>query len=366
MTSFSELLGSEVLSEDVKSKLAEAFESKIAEAREELTATLREEFSQRYEHDKGLLVDAMDQMIGEAIEKELVEFQQDKEALAEARINYANNVAKHSELLNKFVMEALAREIKELRNDREANKQNMAQLEEFVLKRLTNELNELHEDEQALRSARVRLVQEGKKTIAQAKEKFVKEAAGKVEGIISKSLKTELSQLKEDIKVARENAFGRKIMETFAAEFMASHFADGMEVKKVSKQLAEVQIKLEETKKQLDTKDNMIAESVRKVAIAEDVARRTTIMQELVAPLSKEKREIMSDLLKTVKTERLKESFEKYLPAVLNETVKSSEKKATLVESTGSQSTAITGNKKQSEETGSKADIITLKKLAGI
>ena len=68
MTSFSELLGSEVLSEDVKSKLAEAFESKIAEAREELTATLREEFSQRYEHDKGLLVDAMDQMISEAIE----------------------------------------------------------------------------------------------------------------------------------------------------------------------------------------------------------------------------------------------------------------------------------------------------------
>ena len=156
------------------------------------------------------------------------------------------------------------------------------------------------------------------------------------------------------------------LFRSFAAEFMASHFADGSQIKKVSTQLAEVQAKLEETKKQLDEKDNMIAESARKVAIAEDVARRTNIMQELVAPLSKEKKEIMSDLLKTVKTERLKESFEKYLPAVLNETVKSSEKKATLVESAGSQSTAITGNKKQSEETGSKADIITLRKLAGI
>ena len=63
MTVFSELLGSEVLSEDVKSKLEEAFAKQIAEAKTELTANLREEFAQRYEHDKGMIVESMNTMI---------------------------------------------------------------------------------------------------------------------------------------------------------------------------------------------------------------------------------------------------------------------------------------------------------------
>ncbi len=366
MTVFSELLGSEVLSEDVKSKLAEAFEQKVNEAKAEMTANLREEFAQRYEHDKGLIVESMNQMIEEAIKQEIVEFKQDKDALVEARVAYKKKVAEHSELLNKFVMEALAREIGELRKDRQAHETNFAKLEEFVLQRLTGELNELHEDEQALRTARVRMVQEGKKIIADAKAKFVKEAASKVEGIISSAMKTELTQLKEDIKVARENAFGRKIMETFAAEFMASHFADGTEVKKMGKQVAELQAKLDETTQQLAQKDNMIAEAVRKATVAEDVAKRTRVMQELVAPLSKEKREIMEDLLQTVKTTNLKESFEKYLPAVLNEAV-SKTAKSTLVESAKAQSTVFTGNKSVSaDQSTGKAEIVALRKLAGL
>ena len=37
------------------------------QAREELTAELREEFAQRYEHDKGLIVEAVDGFIKERI-----------------------------------------------------------------------------------------------------------------------------------------------------------------------------------------------------------------------------------------------------------------------------------------------------------
>jgi len=367
MTVFSELLGSEVLSEDVKSKLEEAFAKQIAEAKTELTANLREEFAQRYEHDKGMIVESMNTMIEEAITHEIEEFKQDKDALVQARVAYKKKVSEHSELLNKFIMEALARELGELRKDRKAHETNFSKLEEFVLQRLTGELNELKEDEQALRSARVRMVQEGKKIIADAKVKFVKEAANKVEGIISNAMKTELTQLKEDIKVARENAFGRKIMETFAAEFMASHFADGTEVRKMGKQLAVLESKLQVTTQQLEQKDKMIAEAVRKQSIAEDTTKRARIMQELVAPLSKEKREIMEDLLQTVKTTNLKESFEKYLPAVLNESAPRGNAKATLVESAKAQSTVFTGNKSVSaEQSTGKAEIVALRKLAGI
>ena len=72
------ILGSEVLSEEVKQSVTEAWNARLAEAREEITAELREEFAGRYENDKAQIVEAMDTMIGEVIAKELEEFQADK------------------------------------------------------------------------------------------------------------------------------------------------------------------------------------------------------------------------------------------------------------------------------------------------
>lgn len=367
MTAFPELLGSEVISEDVKVKLQEAWDTKLNEARAEITATLREEFAQRYEHDKGLIVESMDQMIGEAITAELTELREDRAALSAAKVAYAKKIREHNELLNKFVMEALAKEIGELRHERKEQKSNVGKLEEFVLHRLTNELNELREDEVALRDARVRLVTEGKQIIASAKTKFVKEAASRVESVISKTLKTEITQLKEDIQVAKQNTFGRKIMEAFAAEYMSSHFADGTVVKKLSAQLSTAKSKLDESQKALAAKDSQIADAQRKTRVAEDTSKRGAIMQELMAPLAREKREIMEDLLTTVRTDSLKESFEKYLPAVLDNKVAAKSAKSNLVESKSLQKTAITGNKiATSEGKTATADILSLRKLAGI
>ena len=48
------------LTEEVKAGIQEAWEGKLPEARDQLTAELREEFAQRYEHDKGQIVEAMD------------------------------------------------------------------------------------------------------------------------------------------------------------------------------------------------------------------------------------------------------------------------------------------------------------------
>lgn len=365
MKNFPELLGSEVISEDVKVKLQEAWDSKLNEARAEITATLREEFAQRYEHDKGLIVESMDQMISDAITAEIAEFKQDKDDLARSKVAYAKQIREHSQLLNKFVMEALAKEIKELRQERNQHSSNIEKLEEFVLHRLTNELNELREDEVALRGARVRLVSEGKEIIKSAKAKFIKEAASKVESLIAKSLTTEIGQLKEDIQIAKQNSFGRKIMEAFAAEYMASHFADGTELKKLSAKVSSLSAKLEESQKVLSAKDNQIAEAQRKQRIAEDASKRGVIMQELMSTLAKDKREIMKDLLTTVRTDSLRESFEKYLPSVLDNVAVSTAKK-TIVENTQSQKTVVTGNKIADKETTATAEIVSLRKLAGI
>lgn len=365
MSTFKELFGSEVLSEEVTSQLQEAWDSKVKQLHEEVEANLREEFSQRYEHDKGLIIEAADKMITEAIRKEIEEFAADKREVVEAKVAYKKQMKEHAQLLNKFVTEALAKEIKELREDRDTQKKNFEKLEEFALRKLSSEIKELKEDEDKLVQARVDLVKEGRQVIAQAKAKFIKEAAAKTEKLLSEALRTEITQLREDIQVSRENAFGRKIMEAFAAEFMASGFADGTQVKKLGDQIAQLNDRLNEAAEQVQAKEQELANAQKKIRIAEDAVKRQAIMQELVAPLGKEKRDIMEDLLKTTPTENLRESYNKYLPAVLNETTVKTTSKTVISESSASQKTEVTGDKTSSGESAP-ADIISLRKLAGI
>jgi len=365
MSTLKELFGAEVLSEEVTSQLQEAWDSKVKQLHEEVESNLREEFSQRYESDKGLIVEAADKMITEAIRREIAEFAVDKREVVEAKVAYKKQIREHAQMLNKFVMEQMAKEIKELREDRNTQKVNFEKLEEFALRKLSSELKELKEDEDKLVQARVNLVTEGKKVIAEAKVKFIKEAATKAEKLLSESLRSEITQLREDIQISRENAFGRKIMEAFAGEFMASGFADGTQVKKLGDQIATLTARLDETAKTVTAKDAELTQAQKKIRIAEDAVKRQSIMQELVAPLGKEKRGIMEDLLKTTSTESLRESYNKYLPAVLNETASATKAKTVISESATSQTTAMTGNKTSSEESAG-ADIISLRKLAGI
>ena len=366
MSNFKELFGAEVLSEEVQGQLQEAWNKQVQQLNEEIEANLREEFSQRYEHDKGLIVEAADTMITEAIQREIEEFASDKREVVEAKVSYKKQMKEHASMLNKFVMEAMAKEIKELREDRDSQKTNFAKLEEFALRKLSSELKELREDEQKLVQARVNLVAEGKQVIANAKAKFIKEAAAKAEKLLAESLRTEITQLREDIQTSRENVFGRKIMEAFAGEFMASGFADGTQVKKLGEQIAQLSGRLEEQTSLLESKDAVIAQAQQKIRIAEDTMKRQTAMQELVSPLGKEKRGIMEDLLKTVKTANLRESFNKYLPAVLNESASATKAKAIINESSASQKTEMTGDKASSEQDTAGADILSLRKLAGI
>ena len=96
-------------------------------------------------------------------------------------------------------------------------------------------------------------------------------------------------------------------MEAFAGEFMASGFADGTQVKKLGEQIATLTARLDETAQVVASKDAELTNAQKKIRIAEDAVKRQSIMQELVAPLGKEKRGIMEDLLKTTSTESLRE-----------------------------------------------------------
>ena len=358
--SIDELLSSGALSEEVRSSISEAWETKQTELREEVAAELREEFAERYENDKAQIVEAMDTMIGEVIAKELEEFQADKAKVAEDRVAYRKHMSEHAVVLDEFVMETLRKEINELREDREAQDKNMAQLEGFVLEQLTKELNEFHEDKRSLVEAKVKLIKEGKEAIESTKRKFIESAATKVEGILENTIKKELTTLKEDIQVAKENTFGRKIFETFAAEFMSSYLNEGTEVAKINKAMDELKAQLDEANKAVAEKEVQLTESARKARIEADKAERKTALNEMMAPLSKQQKEIMGALLESTKTADLQNAFNKYLPSVLKEDAKPQKTKKVLSESTKE----VTGGK--TAEANVDDNIVNLRKLAGI
>jgi len=357
-----ELLNSSTLSEEVRSSISEAWDSQLTEARDAITAELREEFAGRYENDKEQMVEAMDKMIGDVIGKELEEFKEDKAKVNEDRVSYRKHMKEHAKVLDKFVMETLAKEIDELRNDRNAQDANMSKLEGFVMKQLTKELNEFHEDKRSLVEAKVKMIKEGKEVINQTKQDFIKTAAKKVEGIMENTIKSELNTLREDIKTAKENTFGRKIFETYAAEFMSSYLNEGTEVSKLNKVVEDLQGEIKNKDKAIADKEVVIAESAKEARIAKDTAQRKQIMQEMMQPLSKDHKEIMNALLESVKTDKLQNAFNKYLPSVLKEDAKTTKK--VLSES----NTEVTGNKAEASASADKqtADIVYLQKLAGI
>ena len=360
---FNGILESDAISEDLKTQIQETWKSKLDEAREEITAELRDEFAQRYENDKSQIVEAMDTMLTDRITAEIEELKADRAALAEQTVAYKTNIDKHIGLVDKFVAEQLAKEVKELHADRTDLKNNFAKLENFVVKQLAKELTEFENDKKAVVEQKVKLVAEGKKMIAEAKQRFVSKAAEVVEKTVETSLRSELSQLKDDIKVAKENNFGRKVFEAFAGEYMSSHLAEGTEVRKLQKELETVTANTTDAESKLKEKDAEIEAVQMKLRIAEDKNVREKALTELTANLSKDKRRVMNELLESVQTSDLKKQFNKYLPAVLNESAPAESNKTIVTESV----TEVTGNREAPAETSSSnGDIVELKKLAGL
>jgi Mn-dependent DtxR family transcriptional regulator len=364
---FTELLENAELTEDVKSALQEAWEGKISEAREELTAELREEFAQRYDHDKSQIVEAVDNFISEKVEAEISAIAEEKTALASDRVKYHKAISEHSKVLDKFVTEMVAKEVKELRADRDRTSQHVAKLDNFVADQLATELSEFHEDKKSLVEQKVKMVREGKKQLAEAKKDFIKKAADKVENVVNGVIVNEVKSFRDDITKARENDFGRRIFEAFANEFGMSHLNEAKEIKKIQKEIAEMETKLNESTQVIAEKEDAVKLTESKLRIAEDTMNRKETLNSLMAPLGKEKKEIMSDLLESVKTSKLEESFNKYLPSVLDgesPRVKKTLSESVTSEHTGNKATVITEADDKSADDIVEIDMI--RKLAGL
>lgn len=355
MDNITNLLGIDKLPPEIVSSLQEAFDKKVAEVREQAEMSVREELSRRYEHDKDKLVEAVDRMLSDVVQKhendkaeavsKFVEARTTfRKAVKESRITFKAKLEEQNTVARAAIASKLKEEISKLRDAKKAiteerlsyadklsavkeslaedHAKRLQKIDEFVVRQVSKELQDFLVDHKALVTTRAKLVAESRQKLKDTQDRFVKEAATKVEKVINETLKREMTQLHEDLEKNRQNMFGRKIFEAVAAEFMSSYLAEGTEIRKLQTVLETKESELAEAQGKLQTslKEGQIA--TRKVKLAEDRAVRTRVLGELLNNLRGEKRQVMEGMLETVRTEALKESFNKLLPVVLDETAR--------------------------------------------
>jgi hypothetical protein len=362
LDAFKQLVESGALSEEHTSALESAFAQKIQENRDQVTAELREEFATKYEHDKGVMVEAIDKMLGERLAAEMAELAEDKKALAEAKVAYQRKMANDAKVMEAFVIKQLGKELGEFQSDRKKVAENFAKLEGFIVHALAKEIKEFAIDKQSVVETKVKLVREAKERFEVIKKQFIQRSAKVVEAAVTAKLTSEIKQLKEDIDSARTNNFGRRIFEAFAQEYSGSYLNEKSETNKLLKIIAKKDAALAEATNALSQKATIVESKERELRVAKDLMERRVVMGELLAPLGADKRKLMKDLLESVPTKKLNESFEKYLPAVMEGETKR------VAKTTLTESTAVTGDRKVEQSTGEVGldNILDIRKLAGL
>lgn len=346
------LLGENTLPSEVMESLQEAFDKRVAAERLAAEETIREEMARRFEADKASLVEAMDLMMTDVATKHASRMDEENQKLIAARkafreakkdmqVAFKKRIAEQSEASREFVSEAVKKEVLALREQKKSlvserlrvaesleeqrsklvadYGQRVKKIEEFIVRHVNMEMAELAQDQKALVEARVKLIAEGRKKLKETQDRFIAEAAKKVDRFVTETLNREVSQLHEDLERNRQNMFGRRIFEAVAAEFMTSYLAEGTEIGKRNKVIEGLKTENAEVKRKLDEAARIADQAARKAKLAEDRAARANVMGELLSNLRGEKRAVMEGLMETVKTENLRETFNKLLPSVLSE-----------------------------------------------
>jgi hypothetical protein len=398
----SKILEQTGLPDELVVQLQEAFEEKVKNARLEIEDSVRADLSEQYENDKSQLLEAMDNIITDALKVSEQEKAEEINKLAEARTKLEAAISESKAEYQRKLKEGLSKaaevvatkvdaeitSLKEAKASLNASKTKilseskalmeqeksdfsgkLAQIDAFVVEQVTRELRELHEDHQALIQTRAKLIQENEERFKAARAAFIKEAAAKVDTVITEGLKSEMKQLHEEVENYRQNSFGRKIFESFVAEYMSSYFAEGSETKKLTAMLESVQAELVATKSQLTEATNTIEAANRKAKIVEAKSVRDNTLNKLLNTLSGSTKSTMKGLLETVKTEKLEEAFHNYLPIL-------TESKKTEVKTKPATSTTVTGDGRSKltetasndavETTEQNSEIAEIVKLAGI
>jgi hypothetical protein len=169
-----------------------------------------------------------------------------------------------------------------------------------------------------------------------------------------------MTQLREDIEAARRNDFGRRIFESFASEYAASHLNEKSETAKLLKVVSQKEQELEEAAKIVADAQKLVESRNAELRIARDTMARKEVMSELLNPLSGDKKVVMRELLESVQTDKLRGASDKYLPSVMNGGAPAKKALTEAKEITGNKQATTVGSEEKT------AEIFDIRRLAGL
>jgi hypothetical protein len=172
----------------------------------------------------------------------------------------------------------------------------------------TKEIDELKEDINNFRDLEVEFAEKEvklKKELQETVKADMQALVRDIDEYLDMTLASEFQELRESIEEARKNDFGMKIFEAFQQTFRSRYVDENKIQSALSEATKELNIKNKELKK--------LKEEFASLTHAKKLA-------EVLEPLTGRSREVMEAILKTQPTEKLEETYSKYIGRVLTET----------------------------------------------
>lgn len=342
-----EILKSDVLNEETKAKLRE----QIAVFEEQVRVQARKDIAEQYKKDRDKLINAVDKMVTESLNGHLKEFAEDVKHVQNLKQKHAKAIVEANKKAAVKVSKAL--EVMETRMDAT----------------LASEMKDLLEDRRVERQAVANVLKEAKERSEREHQEFVKKGAKVMDFMMEKEVRKLLTSLHKDIIAARQNNFGRKIFESFMAEYENSLFSHDAHSKKLQKEVIGTSTKLTKLKEAARTEIVRLREELNEakgtVSKLEENNKKTDKMGRLLRNLKGDARIQMKELLEAAPYAKLETTFKKFLPVVTEQkqATKPKLKEKPLGSFHAGAKRAL--NEAQSEEEIDN-DLISLQKRAGI
>ena len=241
---------------------------------------------------------------------------------------------------------------------------------------LDRELGELKEDVSRFRDLEAEYAKklvEQRAIMAEELKDDMSTLIDQIDQFLGERIEAEFNELKEDIDEFKKLQFGRKIFESFAKEFNANFVDEDS----LQSQVQELSAKLEESEAKLSESVDSNAKLTRDAKVTQ-----------LLAPLNEFQSEVMSNILDTTPTEKLDETFNKFVGRIVEESSQTPEKenetvlaeaaeKQPLEESAKPAEAEVVVKNGDAEETSAEAveaqavqlsesEMLSLKRLSGI
>jgi hypothetical protein len=180
-------------------------------------------------------------------------------------------------------------------------------LDEQISEMFVNEIAELKNDIENYKDLEIESAKKLAKTKKKLKEEMdasFTELVDHLNEFLEERIAHEFEEIKEDLNEAKKLEFGRQIFEAFAPEYR-KHFVDGNDTER---ELHEAKIAIDRLKKKYKNVKGEKEELFHKIKL-----------ESVLTPLSGTKRDVMEAMLANVATDKLEESYSKYIGRVVKE-----------------------------------------------